>query len=161
MPHRLKTPIQSPWRAHDADAVTHQRMYEMRQFRQEVRLGPLITRNPVMTESARNLNKSFGMNHLELSEVAVKRIRPASEPAAVLRQRQIPFDLGWSWQELAVLRFLRAQLGTQLGHFEGTSDWFFMMLKDCKPLSEAGLEVVPGGGIEPSTHGFSVRCSTV
>ena len=21
-------------------------------------------------------------------------------------------------------------------------------------------EVVPGGGIEPSTHGFSVRCST-
>jgi hypothetical protein len=35
-----------------------------------------------------------------------------------------------------------------------------MFLKIYKVLVGKGLKVVPGGGIEPSTHGFSVRCST-
>jgi hypothetical protein len=69
----------------------------------------------------------------------------------------IPFDLGWSWLRLDRIRFSRAQLGTQLGHFEGFSGWFWRLLNARKPLKEAGLKVVPGGGIEPSTHGFSER----
>ena len=54
-----------------------------------------------------------------------------------------------------MITFSRAQLGTQPGYFGGISDWFWRLLKDRKPLSEEGLKVVPGGGIEPSTHGFS------
>ena len=68
-------------------------------------------------------------------------------------------NLGWSWLRLVALKFSRAQLGTQLGYFEGFSSWFWRMLKDRKPLTDAGLKVVPGGGIEPSTHGFSERSS--
>ena len=37
---------------------------------------------------------------------------------------------------------------------------FGNVLNLSKLLTDAALEVVPGGGIEPSTHGFSVRCST-
>ena len=57
--------------------------------------------------------------------------------------------------ELVTLGFSRAQLGTQLGYFEGFSGWFQELLKDRKPLTGADLEVVPRGGIEPSTRGFS------
>jgi hypothetical protein len=68
-------------------------------------------------------------------------------------------DLGWSWFGLVTLGFSRAQFGTQPGYFEGISGWFRRVLDARKPLTDAGLEVVPGGGIEPSTHGFSVFIS--
>ena len=68
--------------------------------------------------------------------------------------------LGWSWLQLVTLGFSRAQFGTQLAYFEGISGWFWKLLKDREPMSDAGIGLVPGGGIEPSTHGFSVRCST-
>jgi hypothetical protein len=32
--------------------------------------------------------------------------------------------LGWSWLELDTLKFLRAQLGAQLGYFEDIWGWF-------------------------------------
>ena len=91
-------------------------------------------------------------------------IRPEQLQRRVLRAEPrgmaIPLELGWSWLRLDRIRFSRAQLGTQLEHFEGFSGWFRRLLADRKPLTDAGLELVPGGGIEPSTHGFSVRCST-
>jgi hypothetical protein len=91
-------------------------------------------------------------------------IRPEQLQRRVLRAETrgmaILFDLGWSWVRLDRIRFSRAQLGTHLGYFEGISGWFWRVLNARKPLTDAGLEVVPGGGIEPSTHGFSVRCST-
>ena len=55
------------------------------------------------------------------------------------------------------LGFSRAQFGTQLGHLEGFSGWLWMLCNARKPLTDAGFEMVPGGGIEPSTHGFSER----
>jgi hypothetical protein len=58
---------------------------------------------------------------------------------------------------LDTIRFSRPQFEIQLGYFEGISDWFRRQLKDRKPLKDAGFGVVPAGGIEPSTHGFSVR----
>jgi hypothetical protein len=66
-------------------------------------------------------------------------------------------NLGWSWLRLDMIKFSRAQPGTQPECFEGISGWLWRLLKDRKPFSDAGFEVVPGGGIEPSTHGFSVR----
>ena len=69
-------------------------------------------------------------------------------------------DLTQSWLELAVVGLSRAQLGTQLGYFEGIWGWCWVELNARKVLTDALLELVPGGGIEPSTHGFSVRCST-
>jgi hypothetical protein len=59
-----------------------------------------------------------------------------------------------------MVRFSRAQLGTQPEHFGSISCLFPRLQNVRKPLTEVGLGVVPGGGIEPSTHGFSVRCST-
>jgi hypothetical protein len=44
-----------------------------------------------------------------------------------------------------------------MGYFEGIRVWFWRPPNASKPLTDAGFEVVPGGGIEPSTHGFSVR----
>jgi hypothetical protein len=67
---------------------------------------------------------------------------------------------GWSWLELGMLRFSRAQLGTQLGYLEAVSGRCRRRLFARKSVTEAGLEVVPGDGIEPPTRGFSVRCST-
>ena len=64
-------------------------------------------------------------------------------------------DFGFSWLRLATLRFSRAQPGTQPECFEGISGWLWRLLKDRKPLKDAEFRVVPGGGIEPSTHGFS------
>jgi hypothetical protein len=64
-------------------------------------------------------------------------------------------DFGFSWLRLATLRFSRAQPGAQLKCFKDISGWFWRLLKDRKPLLDAGFGVVPGGGIEPSTHGFS------
>ena len=66
-------------------------------------------------------------------------------------------DFGLSWFELVTLSFSRAQLGTQLGYFEGILGISRRGLNLRKCLSDAALAVVPGGGIEPSTHGFSVR----
>ena len=69
------------------------------------------------------------------------------------------------------MRFSRAQFGAQLGYFEGIWEVSRRDQNLRKRLWDAGLELahqtkpegrslVPGGGIEPSTHGFSVRCST-
>jgi len=55
------------------------------------------------------------------------------------------------------MKFLRAQFWTQPMYFEGILGCFLRLLKSCKSLSDAGLEVVPGDGIEPPTRGFSVR----
>jgi hypothetical protein len=63
---------------------------------------------------------------------------------------------GWSWFELVALRFSRTQLGTHLGYFEGFLRVLGRRSNLRKSLSDEGLELVPGGGIEPSTHGFSV-----
>ena len=60
---------------------------------------------------------------------------------------------------LVTLRFSRAQFGTHLGYFESISGVLWKTAKACKCLSDAGLGLVPGGGIEPSTHGFSVPVS--
>jgi hypothetical protein len=57
---------------------------------------------------------------------------------------------------LVTLRLSRAQLRAHLGYFEGLSGWFWKLLKDRKPLTDAGLEVVPRDGIEPPTRGCSV-----
>jgi len=77
----------------------------------------------------------------------------------VLRRRS---DLAWSWLRLVTPGFSRAQFGTQLGHFEGISAWDWRLLKGRKLLTDARFEVVLGGGIEPSTHGFSVpKCGSV
>ena len=54
------------------------------------------------------------------------------------------------------MRFSQAQLGTHPGHFEGILKGFCRRPKGRKCLTDSGLELVPGGGIEPSTHGFSV-----
>jgi len=62
---------------------------------------------------------------------------------------------GLRWLELDTMRFSRAQLGTHSGYFEGILKGFWRRLNGRKPLSDDGLELVPGGGIEPSTHGFS------
>ena len=70
---------------------------------------------------------------------------------------EICLYFGSSWLELVTLSFSRAQLGTHLECFEGNLCWFWKLLNARKFLSDAGLQVVPGGGIEPSTHGFSVR----
>ena len=73
---------------------------------------------------------------------------------------EICLYFGWSWLKLVTVSFSRTQFGTHLGYFEGISRMFGMRLDTRKSLSDADLELVPGGGIEPSTHGFSVRCST-
>ena len=62
-----------------------------------------------------------------------------------------------SWLELIALSFSRAQFWAQLGYFNGISERFLERVCARKSLSDAGFEVVPGGGIEPSTRGFSVR----
>ena len=67
---------------------------------------------------------------------------------------------GSTWLELDTLGFSRTQFGTQQGYFEGISGLSEKRLDLRNCLTDAALEVVPGGGIEPSTHGFSVRCST-
>jgi hypothetical protein len=54
-----------------------------------------------------------------------------------------------------MVSFSRTQFGTQQGYFEGISEVFGDWLNLRKCLTDAALEVVPGGGIEPSTHGFS------
>ena len=46
---------------------------------------------------------------------------------------------------------------TDHGYFEGISGILGKRLNLRKYFTDAALEVVPGGGIEPSTHGFSVR----
>ena len=66
---------------------------------------------------------------------------------------------GWSWFEWVTMRFSRAQLGTHPYHFGHISGISSRRLNGRKPLSDEGLELVPGGGIEPSTHGFSGRAS--
>jgi hypothetical protein len=63
---------------------------------------------------------------------------------------------GFSWLELDTVSFPRTQFWAQQGHFEGISEVFGKRLNLRKCLMEAALEVVPGGGIEPSTLGFSV-----
>ena len=63
---------------------------------------------------------------------------------------------GSSWLELDTVRFSRTQFWAQQGHFEDISGLFERRLNLRKCLTDAALEVVPGGGIEPSTHGFSV-----
>jgi hypothetical protein len=63
--------------------------------------------------------------------------------------------LGFSWLEWDKASFSRAQFGTHLGYFRRIWGIFRWNLNLQKRLSDAGLEVVPGGGIEPSTHGFS------
>jgi len=87
-----------------------------------------------------------------------------SRPASILWFPSYRLHFGLSWLESDTVRLSRAQLGTQLGLFEGSSRWFRSRLSACKALTAAGFEVVPGGGIEPSTHGFSgqsfpaIRC---
>ena len=54
------------------------------------------------------------------------------------------------------MSFSRTQLGTHPEYFEGFSRVLGRSLNLRKSLSDAGFELVPGGGIEPSTHGFSV-----
>jgi hypothetical protein len=44
-----------------------------------------------------------------------------------------------------------------MGRFEGISGWFWKLLYARKSLTDAGLEVVPGDGIEPPTRGFEER----
>jgi hypothetical protein len=64
---------------------------------------------------------------------------------------------GWSWLELDKVSFSRTQFGTHLGYFADISGVFPGGLNLRKCLWDAGFELVPGGGIEPSTHGFSGR----
>jgi len=60
------------------------------------------------------------------------------------------------WPGLDRVRSSRTQFGTHLGNFEVFSEVFRKQPNHRKSFSKAGLELVPGGGIEPSTHGFSV-----
>jgi len=75
-----------------------------------------------------------------------------------LSENSIRFGLilGLSWLRLVTIKLSQVQPGTQLGRFEAFSSLLRNLLNARKPLKDAGLEVVPGGGIEPSTHGFSV-----
>ncbi len=66
-------------------------------------------------------------------------------------------NFGWTWPELGILSFSRAQPGTQLVYLGAFSRGFRRRSDARKCLTDAGLAMVPGGGIEPSTHGFSVR----
>jgi hypothetical protein len=89
-----------------------------------------------------------------------KTASAAPLPPSDLRQMQVALVGGLNRSWLVTPRFSRAQLGTQLAYFEGISGWFWKLLNAREPLSDAALVLVPGGGIEPSTRGFSVRCST-
>ena len=67
------------------------------------------------------------------------------------------------WPDLAALGYAEILAGTVLGtfgYFENTQRISQKSSDANKPFSDAGLEVVPGDGIEPPTRGFSVRCST-
>jgi len=62
---------------------------------------------------------------------------------------------------LAALRFSRAQFGIQLGCYEGILEVSRRGQNLRKYLWDEALELVPGGGIEPSTYGFSVPPSPI
>jgi hypothetical protein len=57
----------------------------------------------------------------------------------------IPLYFGSSWLELDTVSFSRTQFWAQQGYFEGISGLSEKRLNLCKCLTDAALEVVPGG----------------